>query len=195
MPRKQDYRKRLVQTALRLFASRGYHHTSIADIIRESGCTRGSLYYYFSSKEELGYAAIDESFRLFVEQGAASHMATGGHPIDRLLKFVDDLPSSVKLETTGDLAAGVGARMAAVHEGFRRRVEERLNDLANDLVGILRKGVANGQIADSVDPRVLAHMCFIVSQGSQFADLLGQRKAIWEDAKGWLKDYLNSLRK
>ena len=195
MPRKQDYRKRLVQTALRLFASRGYHHTSIADIIRESGCTRGSLYYYFSSKEELGYAAIDESFRLFVEQGAASHMATEGHPIDRLLKFVDDLPSSVKLETTGDLAAGVGARMAAVHEGFRRRVEERLNDLANDLVGILRKGVANGQIADSVDPRVLAHMCFIVSQGSQFADLLGQRKAIWEDAKGWLKDYLNSLRK
>ena len=195
MPRKQDYRKRLVQTALRLFASRGYHHTSIADILRESGCTRGSLYYYFSSKEELGYAAIDESFRLFVEQGAASHMATGGHPIDRLLKFVDDLPSSVKLETTGDLAAGVGARMAAVHEGFRRRVEERLNDLANDLVGILRKGVANGQIADSVDPRVLAHMCFIVSQGSQFADLLGQRKAIWEDAKRWLKEYLNSLRK
>jgi TetR/AcrR family transcriptional repressor of nem operon len=195
MPRKQDYRKRLVQTALRLFASRGYHHTSIADILRESGCTRGSLYYYFSSKEELGYAAIDESFRLFVEQGAASHMATGGHPIDRLLKFVDDLPSSVKLETTGDLAAGVGARMAAVHEGFRRRVEERLNDLANDLVGILRKGVANGQIADSVDPRVLAHMCFIVSQGSQFADLLGQRKTIWEDAKRWIKEYLNSLRR
>ena len=195
MARRQDSRQRLVQTALRLFASRGYYHTSIADIVRESGCTRGALYHYFSSKEELGYAAIDESFRLFVEQGAASHMATGGHPIDRLLKFVDDLPSSVKLETTGDLAAGVGARMAAVHEGFRRRVEERLNDLANDLVGILRKGLANGQIADSVDPRVLAHLCFIVSQGSQFADLLGQREAIWEDAQHWLKEYLNSLRR
>ena len=195
MEHSPDPKKTLVQTALKLFASRGYHAVSIADIVRESGCTRGALYYYFSSKEELGYAAIDESFRLFVEQGAASHMATGGHPIDRLLKFVDDLPSSVKLETTGDLAAGVGARMAAVHEGFRRRVEERLNDLANDLVGILRKGVANGQIADSVDPRVLAHMCFIVSQGSQFADLLGQRKAIWEDAQHWLKDYLNSLRR
>ena len=195
MEHSPDPKKTLVQTALKLFASRGYHAVSIADIVRESGCTRGALYYYFSSKEELGYAAIDESFRLFVEQGAASHMATGGHPIDRLLKFVDDLPSSVKLETTGDLAAGVGARMAAVHEGFRRRVEEHLNDLANDLVGILRKGVANGQIADSVDPRVLAHMCFIVSQGSQFADLLGQRKAIWEDAQHWLKDYLNSLRR
>jgi AcrR family transcriptional regulator len=195
MPHPQECRKRIVQTALKLFATRGYYHTSIADILRESDCKRGSLYYYFSSKEELGYAAIDESFRLFVEKGAASHMAAKGHPIDRLLKYVDDLPSSVKLETTGDLAAGVGARMASVHEGFRRRVEERLNDLADGLVAILRKGVADGQIADSVDPRVLAHVCFIVSQGSQFADLLGQRKVIWEDARGWLKEYLNSLRK
>jgi AcrR family transcriptional regulator len=195
MPSRQDCRQRIVQTALKLFATRGYYHTSIADILRESDCKRGSLYYYFSSKEELGYAAIDESFRLFIETGAASHMAAKGHPIDRLLKYVDDLPSSVKLETTGDLAAGVGARMASVHEGFRHRVEQRLNDLADGLVAILRKGVADGQIADSIDPRVLAHVCFIVSQGSQFADLLGQRKIIWEDARGWLKEYLNSLRK
>ena len=195
MQHSPDPKKTLVQTALRLFATRGYYHTSIADILKESGCTRGALYYYFSSKEELGYAAIDESFRLFVKQGAASHMTTEEHPIDRLLKFVDALPSSVKLETTDDLAAGVGARMAAVHEGFRRRVEERLNDLADELVGVLRKGVADGQIADSVDPRVLAHLCFIVSQGSQFADLLGQRKAIWEDVRHWLKQYLSSLRR
>jgi AcrR family transcriptional regulator len=191
----QEPKTRLVQTALRLFATHGYHDTSIVDILRESGCTRGVLYYYFPSKEDLGYAAIDESFRLFVEEGAASHMPTKGHPIDRLLKFVDDLPSSVKLETTGDLAAGVGARMASVHEGFRRRVEEHLNALADDLVAILRKGVADGHIADSVDPRVLAHLCFILSQGSQFADLLGQREIIWEDARDWLKGYLNSLRR
>jgi AcrR family transcriptional regulator len=194
MDPQHDSRKRLVQTALKLFATRGYYHTSIADILRESGCKRGTLYHYFSSKEDLGYAAIDESFRLFVKEGAASHMVTEEHPIDRLLKFVDDLPSSVKLETSGDLAAGVGARMASVHEGFRQRVEERLNGLADDLVTILRKGVADGHIADSVDPRVLAHLCFIVTQGSQFADLLGQRKDIWKDARDWMKEYLSSLR-
>jgi AcrR family transcriptional regulator len=195
MPTRQDCRKRIVQAALKLFATRGYYHTSIADILRESDCTRGTLYYYFSSKEELGHAAIDESFRLFVQEGAASHLATEGHPIDRLFKLLDDLPSAVKLETTGDLTAGVAARMASVHDAFRRRVERRLDRLANDLVEILRKGLADGQIADSADPRVLAHVCFIVSQGSQFADLLGQRRVIWEDARSWLKDYLNSLRR
>jgi TetR/AcrR family transcriptional repressor of nem operon len=195
MPSPQDSKQHLVEAALKLFASRGYYHTSIADILRESGCKRGTLYHYFSSKEDLGYAAIDESFRLFVEQGAASRLRTNEHPIDRLHKVLDDLPSAVKLETTGDLTAGVAARMASVHDGFRRRVEARLDRLAAELVEVVRRGVADGQIADSVDPRVLAHMCFIASQGSQFADLLGQRKVIWDDARGWLKDYLNSLRK
>jgi AcrR family transcriptional regulator len=190
-----DPKKTLVQAALKLFATRGYYHTSIADILTESSCTRGVLYYYFSSKEELGYAAIDESFRGFVEEGAASHLAAKGHPIDRLFKVLDDLPSAVRLETTGDLTAGVAARMASVHDGFRRRVDGHLARLADNLVEILRKGVADGQIADTVDPRVLAHLYFIVSQGSQFADLLGQRKVIWQDARRWLKEYLNSLRR
>lgn len=195
MPSRQDSRKRLVQAALNLFATRGYYNTSIADILRESGCARGVLYYYFSSKEELGYAAIDESFRLFAEQGAASHLATKEHPIDRLFKGLDDLPSSMKLETTGSLAAGVAGRMAAVHEGFRRRVDGHLARLADNLVGVLRKGIADGQIVDSVDPRVLAHVFFTLCQGGQFADLLGQQEIIWEDARRWLKEYLNSLRR
>jgi TetR/AcrR family transcriptional repressor of nem operon len=195
MPARQDTRKRLVETALKLFASRGYYHTSIADILRESECKRGVLYYYFSSKEELGYAAIDESFRLFAEQGAASRLRTNEHPIDRLLKVLDDLPSSIKLETTGFLTAGVGGRMASVHDGFRRNVQGHLGMLTNRLLEVLRKGVADGQIADSVDPRQLAHVFMIVSQGSQFAELLGQPKVMWEDARLWLKEYLNSLRK
>lgn len=97
--------------------------------------------------------------------------------------MLDALPSTIRLETTRSLTAGVAVRMASVHNGFRQRVEERLDRLADDLVGILRRGVADGQITDSADPRVLAHLCFIVSQGSQFADLLGQRKVIWEDAR------------
>ena len=195
MPHRHDSRKLLVEAALKLFASRGYYHTSIADILKESGCKRGVLYYYFSSKEELGYAAIDESFRLFAERGAASRLRTNEHPIDRLLKVLDDLPSSIKLETTGSLTAGVAGRMASVHDGFRRNVEGHLEMLTNRLLQILRKGVADGQIANSVDPRQLAHVFMIVSHGSQFAELLGQPKVMWEDARLWLKDYLNSLRK
>jgi len=195
MTRRQDCRQHLVQTALRLFASQGYYNTGIADILRESGCKRGSLYYYFSSKEELGYAAIDESVRLVIEQGAASRLQADEHPIDRLIKTLDDLPCHVKLERSGIVTAGVGARMAAVHEGFRQRLERNVDALVDQVERVLRAGVADGQIVDSVDPDQVAHMFTTVGMGIQYTSSLLRREVIWKDAKRWLKDYLNSLRK
>jgi len=194
-PQRSDARIRLVQTALRLFASRGYYHTSIADVVRESGCTRGALYYHFSSKEELGYAVIDEWVRLLVEQGAHSHIRSKEHPIDRLFKVFDDLPSTLKLESGHSVQTGIAAGMAAVHEGFRQRLATRVVPLFEEFDPMIAKGVADGQIADSVDPRQLPHFVMVVGYGLHIARQLGQEQLLPEDAKGWLKDYLNSLRR
>ena len=190
-----DPKTTLVQTALKLFATRGYYHTSIADIVRESGCTRGALYYYFSSKEELGHAAIDESVRLVIEQGPAAHLVANEHPIDRLIKTLDELPGPIEPKTTATPSVGVASRMAAVHEGFRQRVERHVEAMIERIEEVVRKGIAHGQITDSVDPDQLAHMFATIAIGIQFESQLMRREAIWEDAKRWLKDYLNSLRR
>jgi len=190
-----DAKKILVQTALKLFATHGYYHTSIADILRESSCKRGTLYYHFSSKEELGYAVIDEWVRLLAEQGAASHLRGSEHPIDRLIKVGDDLPAGLKLETTGSITIAIGARMATVHEGFRKRLVARLNQMVDGIEQMLRKGIADGQIADSVDPRQMAHIAMIVAHGIQMASLLGQHEVVSPEARRWFRDLLNSLRR
>ncbi len=196
MPRStSDARIRILHAALRLFASRGYYHTSITDILEETGCTRGTLYYYFSSKEELGYAVIDESIRLLVEQGAHSHIRTKEHPIDRLLEVLDDLPSTLKLESGHYVRTGIAAGMACVHEGFRQRLATRAAPLLKEFEPMIAKGVADGQIADSVDPRQLAHFVLVVGYGLQIASELGQDQFLPADAKGWIRDYLNSLRR
>jgi TetR/AcrR family transcriptional repressor of nem operon len=195
MPRYEDCRKRLVQAALRLFASRGYHNTSIVDILRESGCTRGALYHYFSSKEELGYAAIDETLRLIGEQGSGSHLQTDEHPIDRLLWVVDSLPNVTMSEATASSGTDIAVRMASVHEGFRKRLTPKLDAMLKQSEEITRRGVADGQIADSVDPVQLNHLVATICAGSQIGSLLWEREAAWEDAKRWLREYLNSLRR
>jgi AcrR family transcriptional regulator len=190
----QDTRERLVQTAIALFATRGYHNTSMADIARESGYTKAAVRYYFSSKEDLGYAAIDEWMRLFVEQAAGSRLQTKEHPIDRLVKMLDDFPTALRLETIGSSAPGLGHGMAAAHPGFRKRLGEALAVIVEAIERVVRKGVADGQIAASVDPSQLAHMIATVSAGIRHASLLWEQEAIWEDARRWMKEYLNSLR-
>ncbi|MGV6876617.1 TetR/AcrR family transcriptional regulator [Pseudochelatococcus sp. B33] len=43
----------LLDCAQRLFFERGYDHTTVNDIIREAGLSKGAFYHYFASKEAL----------------------------------------------------------------------------------------------------------------------------------------------
>ena len=53
---KQDrgaVREKIVESARKLFAEKGYANTSIPDLVNAAGVTRGALYFYFKSKDEL----------------------------------------------------------------------------------------------------------------------------------------------
>ncbi len=195
MPARKDSRQRLIRAAIELFGRRGYHDTSIAAILKESGCTRGVLYYYFSSKEELGYAAIEEEMRLLFERGAVSYLKPAQHPIDCLLKAVDALPTAMSPGVVGSSTADISVRLASVHEGFRKRLARSIGPLHDRIEEMVRRGVADGQIVDSVNPQVLAHVIISVGAGIHLGSLLWEREVIWEDARRWLKEYLSSLRK
>jgi AcrR family transcriptional regulator len=72
-------RQRILQTASDLFVEHGYAGTSIRDISERLGMTKGSLYYHFSSKEDLLFAliaplfqAVDEFVRAARDYGAVT---------------------------------------------------------------------------------------------------------------------------
>jgi TetR/AcrR family transcriptional repressor of nem operon len=195
MPRLQDSRQRILQAALRLFARRGYHGTSITDIITESGCGKGSIFHHFPSKKALGHAVLEEMFRILAEEGAARHLRSTDHPIDALLNMLDELPLAPHLQTGEPLAAGISGRMASVDEDFRRRLAEGFGALIREAEGLVRRGVADGRIVDSVNPEQLTHEVVIAMLGIQSATLLGLPEAICDDARRSAKNYLDSLRR
>jgi AcrR family transcriptional regulator len=58
-------RDRLVRTALRLFAERGYAGVSNRQIVEACGCTKGAIYWYFESKEDLFRTVLSETLADF----------------------------------------------------------------------------------------------------------------------------------
>ena len=59
MPRRTDSRSRMIHAAAELFRQRGYHATTVSDVVRESGAPRGSTYFHFpGGKAELAREAI-----------------------------------------------------------------------------------------------------------------------------------------
>jgi AcrR family transcriptional regulator len=53
-------RHQIVAAARARFASHGFAHTSMADIIAESGLSNGAIYRYFASKEEIVIAVCEQ---------------------------------------------------------------------------------------------------------------------------------------
>lgn len=59
-----DKQMQLIQAGIKLFANKGYYHTSIQEIANEAGVSKGSFYIYFQSKEEF----IATAYRHFYNQ-------------------------------------------------------------------------------------------------------------------------------
>ncbi|WP_031470619.1 TetR/AcrR family transcriptional regulator [Sciscionella sediminilitoris] len=72
--------KEIVETAAELFGEHGYDAVSLDDVAERLDVTKGSLYYYFPSKEELATAAIEtlgDEWTARLERLAEQH--EGGH--------------------------------------------------------------------------------------------------------------------
>ncbi|MFI5890264.1 TetR/AcrR family transcriptional regulator [Actinoplanes sp. NPDC051513] len=58
----QENRKRIIETAARLFRERGVAGVSVADVMAEVGLTHGGFYKQFASKEALVAEAVGQAF-------------------------------------------------------------------------------------------------------------------------------------
>ncbi len=56
---RQQKRRLIVEVALKLFATEGYHAASISKIAKTAGISKGLMYNYFESKEDLLIAVVD----------------------------------------------------------------------------------------------------------------------------------------
>lgn len=56
----EDRREQILDAAIRVFAQKGFARATNRDVAREAGITTGLIYYYFTSKEALLQAVLDE---------------------------------------------------------------------------------------------------------------------------------------
>src|ERR1041385_5818309 len=80
----------IIEAATRLMHVGGYQNTSLDDVLRESGVGKGNFYYYFRSKEDLGYAILDRVVQGFVERTLEPAFADAtGDPVAQIHAFLD----------------------------------------------------------------------------------------------------------
>jgi len=82
--RRADQRERLVRAAINEFASRGYHRTSVEDIVRSAHTSRTAFYAFFDNREAAMYAALQAALRGLLDSVRNGMRAAG--PDTRLIE-------------------------------------------------------------------------------------------------------------
>src|SRR5713226_6764063 len=83
-------RDQILDAAACLIHLQGYHGTSLDDVLRESGVGKGNFYYYFKSKEDLGFAIIERVLDGFIERTLKPIFAdTSADPIAQVHAFLE----------------------------------------------------------------------------------------------------------
>lgn len=90
MPRgRGEARAKLLDAAVADIRAKGYSATSVGDLCRSAGVTKGAFFHHFASKDELAVAAA-EHFAAFADAAFASAPYRSlPDPVDRLLGYVD----------------------------------------------------------------------------------------------------------
>ena len=147
----------VVSTAARLFAERGYHATSIEQILAETGLTRGGLYHYIDGKHDLLIAVQRELLEPLLER-ARGAVAETGDPEEQLRAVTREWVEHV--ESHRDHMVVFDAERRLVESDPRwseiRAAREEFEALLSD---IFARGEAAGVFA--VRDRSLALLAFL----------------------------------
>jgi AcrR family transcriptional regulator len=132
--------ERLLAEATRLFAKQGFDRTSVQEIVEAAGVTKGAMYHYFGSKDDLlheiyGRVLREQTERLekFAASEAPAPQRLKAAAADVVITTIENM-DDVKIfgQSMHHLSPGkqraVRAERRRYHEQFRALVEEGQRD-------------------------------------------------------------------
>jgi AcrR family transcriptional regulator len=146
----EDLRRRLVEVARGLFATRAFGEVGIREIAAAAGVTPGMISYYFGDKQGLYEAMLASVFDDMIGRvrELAAHPPAAGGPLESLIRlYVSTIASQPWLPAL--LLREIVTGDSAARARFVRRFASRVAEI---LPGLVRGEIAAGRARADVDP-------------------------------------------
>ena len=154
--RRKDARpQEIVAAAMEVFAERGFAAARLEEVAARAGVSKGTLYLYFASKEELFKAVIRAAILPNLYQAEALVASAGGpcFPVlERLLRMVAQLIATTRMAVIPRLVIAEAGNFPELAAFYHREVIRRGFGV---LGGLLRRGMESGEFRPmAIDPSV-----------------------------------------
>ncbi|MFO1143836.1 MAG: helix-turn-helix domain-containing protein [Amaricoccus sp.] len=194
-PASKDAKTRLLDAAMAVIRTQGYAATSVDDLCRAAGVTKGAFFHHFPSKEDLGISAAAH----FGAMADAVFAAAPYHALPdaraRVLGYVDFRRSILQGELP-DYTCLLGTLVQeayASHPGIRAACEREIAGHAATLEGDIAAALAaTGREADWTPASLALHMQAVLQGAFVLAKATGGAR-VAADSLDHLRRYLTFL--
>lgn len=169
---KADRQQEILLAALQAFAEKGYDKTTIEDIVRISGLSKGTLYWYFTNKEAIFAALVQMVFDgMWQPFEQITQQTIGQPPPERLRQLLLNISTSVD-----DSSSWIGLYVDFFNQAWQKpAIRDQFHEFYKRLTGtiepIVQQGIDDG-IFRPVDPEVATRMLIGALDGYWFQQIL-----------------------
>ncbi|MEK6709491.1 MAG: TetR/AcrR family transcriptional regulator [Nitrospinota bacterium] len=165
---KPGTRERVTLAAADLIYRQGFNATSLDMVAQAAGVNRGSLYYFFRSKKNLGLAVIAHFEGLLHGHFLGPSLGgegTGREKLARLADLYSHLPLSTR-PCCGCPIGNLSLELSGLDEGLRLRLKEVWEGVFARVAEAVRQAQAEGEMEPGAPAADLARAFFAQIQGA-----------------------------
>lgn len=186
-------RAHIMEAAFIQIYRNGFQGVSVADIVEKTNVTKGAFFHHFPTKQDLGYAIVDETLREMTLERWIRPLAAYRNPVRGIL---NQLKKNIDAMTEDSLVLGCPLNnliqeMSSVDPVFSEKLRSVMGMWIDELEKYLRKGQSEGYLMPTVNPRQLAEFVVMVHEGVfGMAKSLKDKKVMWSIYDS-LRDHLS----
>ena len=162
-------KQRILDTAADLIHTRGFHHTSIQDILQAASVTKSNFYYHFDSKEQLAFEVLGERMRQFYAIAIGPSLENPDlDPARRIEVFLDNM-LAIGCSEFGELGCPFGnlaQEISSIHEPLRESLSLFFEACAETMERCFEEGKQAGIFRQELPSRQTADFVLAQIQGS-----------------------------
>ena len=144
-------KRKIFETSMKLFAEKGYEATSIEEITATVGVAKGTLYYHFSSKEEIFNFLVEEGIKL-LQNSIDIKTAKRNNYIDKIKAIV---LIQIKIVAKYEDIITILLSQFWGNEERNKKCQGHVYDYISKIEKIVQEGIQKGEIKNG-DARAIA---------------------------------------
>jgi TetR/AcrR family transcriptional repressor of nem operon len=160
-------RRLIVEKSAHLFNKKGYHGTSMADILEATGLTKGGVYGHFKGKDEIAEEAFSYAFhRVMDEVGIRVRAKSSAmEKLEASIDFYKDYLQRSPIEG-GCPLLNYSSFVNESPPALAKLIAKSAQAMLDSLEKIIDKGKKYGQIRPEIDPMATAELIFSRIEGA-----------------------------